>query len=429
MTLSNMSVKQIGDKLKKKEISAVELTKVYLGRIKKEDPKKECFVTLWEAKALRQAGTFQKKQDKNGLLSFLAGIPCGLQDHICTENLSTEAGSVILKNFIPPYNATVVEKILDRLGIPLGKLRMSEFGMNPDPIQCGAAQSVSKGWTVYSLGSDVFGSVSIASVFWNIAGLRPTHGLVSRYGLIASSSLDQIGIFANRVEDCAAVLSEIAGQDPRDPLSASFTVPDYTTYLRKGVRGLKIGFLAGAEDDAKVFEKQGAEVKEVTLSLLSYIRPIYDILFSAEASSALGRYDGIKYGYRSSHGNNLSELYTRSRGEAFGSEAKKYVLAGTHILSSEQREIYNKALKGRYLIAKESEDLFTHFDVLLMKGNPKEDDLCLLPALTGMPALTVPKGSRSENGFYGIRLMANRFQEGLLFQAGHLYRSETGGAT
>ncbi len=472
MDLTKTNIKQMAEKLRSKEISVPELTRAYLDKIRLNDNKYGCYITVCEEYALEQAEKVQKKIDEKIEISTLAGIPCGIKDNMCTEGILTTCASKMLYNFIPPYTATAVKRLFEHDGIMLGKLNMDEFSMGsttensyykktknpydttkvPGGSSGGPAAAVAADLAVFALGSDTGGSIRQPASFCGVTGLKPTYGAVSRYGLIAfASSLDQIGPLTKNVEDCAIVMNAIAGKDKMDATSADITHPDYTKYLIDDVKGLKIAlpkeyFAEGVNPQvadtikqaAHKYEKLGAYCEEVSLPLTGYAIPAYYIISSAEASSNLARYDGVKYGYRSDDYEDLTDLYKKSRSEGFGPEVKRRIMLGTYALSSGYYDAYyKKALKVRTLIMEEFNRIFEKYDLILgpvspvtaygigeKSDNPLEmymgDIFTVSVNIAGLPAMSVPAGF--VNGLpVGMQLIAKPFNESILIRAGYTF--------
>ena len=363
-----MTAASLSEKLRKKECSAVEITRSVLEQIEKTEDKIGSFVTVCEEQALKKAEEVDRKIAAGEALSSLAGIPIGVKDNICTKDVLTTCSSKMLYNFVPPYDATVVSRLKQADAVIIGKCNMDEFAMgsscetsyfkktkNPwDPAYVpggssgGSAACVSAGEAVLSLGSDTGGSIRQPSSFCGVTGIKPTYGTVSRYGLIAyGSSLDQIGPIAKDVTDCATILEAIASHDVKDSTSVQREDYDFTTALVDDVRGMKIGiprdyFGDGLDPEvkaavlgaAKKLEEKGAIVEEFDLSLVEYAIPAYYVIACAEASSNLARFDGVKYGYRTEQYDGLHNMYKKTRSEGFGAEAKRRIMLGSFVLSS-----------------------------------------------------------------------------------------------
>ncbi len=459
MELYELTVHELQEKLQRKEITKLDITESYLKRIEEKEPKVEAFITKPE----KSEGDF-------------TGIPIGIKDNICTKNIKTTCASRMLENFISPYNATVVEK-LEEEGIQVfGKLNMDEFAMGgsteysyfkktknpwnlskvPGGSSGGSAAAVAADMVPWALGSDTGGSIRQPASFCGVVGLKPTYGLVSRYGLVAfASSLDQIGPITKDVTDCAMLLNIIAGHDEKDSTSAKREKIDYIKILDKNIKGMKIGIPKeyigeGINEEvkqaiinvAKKYEKMGATVEECELSIAEYSLATYYIIACAEASSNLGRFDGIRYGYRSENFTNLKELYKNSRSEGFGEEVKRRIILGTYVLSSGYYDAYyKKAQKVRTLVKKQFEKLFEKYDILLTptapttafgigekSNNPLEmylADLCTVSInIAGLPAMSVPCGIDTSGLPIGAQLIGKAFNEATILKAGYALEQE-----
>ncbi len=464
-----LSIKELNKKLAAKEISAAELTKYYLDRAKKLDTKYESFVTFNE-NALVQASAIPH------INNILAGIPLGIKDNINTKGLRTTCSSKMLENYVPPYNATVMEKLNSKNIVNIGKLNMDEFAMgsstessfykktkNPHDVtkvpggsSGGSAASVAARQVVAALGSDTGGSIRQPAAFCGVVGMKPTYGLVSRYGLIAfASSLDQIGPISTTVEDNAILMESIAGADSRDSTSnQNLGKIDYTSKLAAGVKGKKIGvirdlmseqinpqILEKVNNAVKILEKNGAVVDYIDMPNLKYGLSVYYIIAPAEASANLARFDGVRFGYRSPNGKNLNEMYEFTRAEGFGSEVKRRIMLGTYTLSSGFYDAYYlKAQKVRKLIADEFHRAFSQFDLLISpttpttafgfdaKSSPLEmylADICTIPTnLAGIPTISIPVGFDDANLPVGMQIFGNAWQEELIYQASYVVEQE-----
>jgi aspartyl-tRNA(Asn)/glutamyl-tRNA(Gln) amidotransferase subunit A len=409
MELFDLSAHELADLLKKRELTAIDITGAIIKRIHQVDEDVRSYVTLSEEDALEAAREIDENWSRRDAVSPLAGIPMGLKDNICTKGVRTTCSSRMLERFIPPYSATVADRLTEAGAVLMGKLNMDEFAMGsttessyffpshnpwdlarvPGGSSGGSAAAVAAGEAVYALGSDTGGSVRQPAAFCGIVGLKPTNGLVSRNGVVAfASSLDTVGPLTKDVRDCALVLNAIAGHDPLDSTSYPMETPDYTTYLTGEIKGKKIGIIREMIDkglDAGIarvfknavnkFEELGAVVEECSLPTAESSVPIYHIISSAEASSNLARFDGVRYGYRAvpekGKDYSLEEMYMKTRGEGFGSEVKRRILMGTYVLSSGCYEkYYLKAAKVRTLIRQDFQRLFQHFDALITPTTP-----------------------------------------------------------
>lgn len=472
-SICEMTAHEIREAYNKKELTVQEVTKAFLDNIKEKDEDIKAYITVCEEAAMKKAEEVQAMFDEGKEMGPLAGIPIAIKDNICTKGVKTTCASKMLENFIPPYDATVMKKIYETNAIVLGKTNMDEFAMGssnensaffktrnphnlnkvPGGSSGGSAATVSGNLAVISLGSDTGGSIREPASFCGVVGMKPTYGLVSRYGLVAfASSLDQIGPFSKDVTDNAILLTAISGHDEMDSTSAKLENKDYTKSLINDVKGLKIGvpkeyFGKGINDEVrsaleKAIEKYkelGAVVEECSLPTTEYALPTYYIIADAEASSNLGRYDGIRYGYRTENFESLKDIYKNSRTEGFGEEVKRRIILGTYVLSSGYYDAYyKKAQKVRTLLKKGFEDAFEKYDVLLTptvptvafdigakSDNPLEmymtDILTVSINIAGVPAISIPCGKDSEGMPIGMQLIAKHFNEDILYRAAYTY--------
>lgn len=477
MTFTNKTALEIGQMIKNKEVSSVEVTKSMLANIKERDEKVNAFVSVFEDEAIKQAEEVQAKIDAGELTSPLAGVPMAIKDNICTKDRLTTCGSKMLHNFKPPYNATVTEKLESAGAIVLGKLNMDEFAMGgstetsyfgatgnpwdvtrvPGGSSGGSAAAVAAEEVTYALGSDTGGSIRQPCSFCGVSGIKPTYGAVSRYGLVAfASSLDQIGPVGRDIKDCAEVLSVISGPDAKDSTSVKRPVFDFSTCFDGNLKGMKIGiptnyFGKGLDEDVKksvleaaeTLKKLGAEIEEFEMNIVDYAIPTYYVLACAEASSNLSRYDGIKYGYRKRDCEDLMEVYLTSRSEGFGMEVKRRIMLGSFVLSSGYYDAYyNKSLKVRGLIKKSFDEAFKKYDMILSPvapttaykiGENSSDPLKMYLGdiytvsvnLAGIPAVSVPCGFGSNGMPIGMQLIGNAFDESKLVRAAYAFQRET----
>lgn len=468
-----MTAYEIREKYDKKELTVVEVIKSFLDRIKIEDSQIKAYITICEDEALKKAKEIQERFDHGENLGPLAGIPIAIKDNICTKGIKTTCASKMLENFIPPYDATVIENIKESNAIILGKLNMDEFAMGgstensaffktKNPINLnkvpggssgGSAAAVAGNMAVMTLGSDTGGSIREPASFCGIVGLKPTYGLVSRYGLVAfASSLDQIGPLSKNVYDNALMLNIIAGHDDMDSTSVRFEKKDYTKSLINDVNGIKIGipkeyFDDGINEEVKIalnkaiekYKELGAIVEECSLPITKYALPTYYIIACAEASANLGRFDGIRYGYRTKKYNNLQDIYKNSRSEGFGAEVKRRIILGTYVLSSGYYDAYyKKAQKIRTIIKNEFIEAFKTYDVILTPTvptvafdigskieNPVEmymTDLLTVPInIVGVPAISIPCGKDKDGMPIGMQLIAKHFNEEILYRVAYTY--------
>jgi len=478
LSLCKKTAHELHELLNKKEISSQELTKSVFARIDQVEDEIHAFVLHIEKdQALERAQEVDELIARGERLSPLAGIPMALKDNMCTKGVPTTCSSKILRGFVPPYDATVADKMREAQAILIGKVNMDEFAMgsstensayfstkNPWNLNCvpggssgGSAASVAADEAIFALGSDTGGSIRQPAAFCGVVGLKPTYGYVSRYGLIAyASSLDQIGPVTKDVTDCALVLNAIAGHDPKDSTSAEVSVPDFREFLTGEIKGMKIGipkeyFGEGLETGVKdavlaaiqELEKLGAEVEEVSMPHTEYALPAYYLIASAEASSNLARYDGVRYGYRSDDAQDIVTMFKKSRSEGFGPEVKRRIMLGTYALSSGYYDAYYlKALKVRTLIKQDFDQAFEKYDLLVAPTSPsvafkcgeKVDDplamymmdVCTIPInLAGIPAISLPCGF-SQGMPIGLQMMGKAFGEGTILKAAYAYEQSAG---
>ena len=473
MDITELTVHELQDKLENKEITVTDITKAYIENIKKKEEKIGAFVTILEDEALKNAEEIQNKIESGEIKNSLAGIPIGIKDNICTKGVKTTCSSKMLENFISPYDATVMEKINAENMVMLGKLNMDEFAMGgsteysyfhvtrnpwnlnkvPGGSSGGSAAAVAANLVPWALGSDTGGSIREPASFCGVVGLKPTYGLVSRYGLVVfASSLDQIGPITKDVKDCAMLLNVIAGHDEKDSTSANVEKQDYVKALKNDVKGLKIGvpkefFGEGINQEVKEslekaiekYKELGAEVEECSLDIAKYSLAAYYIIACAEASSNLGRFDGIRYTYRTKEFSNLKELYKKTRSEGFGPEVKRRIILGTYVLSSGYYDAYyKKAQKVRTLVMNEFKKAFEKYDILLTptsptvafdigskSNNPLEmylADICTVSInIAGLPAISIPCGKDTEGMPIGMQLIGKRFDEQAILNAAYTF--------
>ena len=471
--LLNLTIVQLREMLKKKEISSVELTEYYLERMSRIDNEIKAYVRPTEEIALEMAKEADEKITR-GEEAPLLGIPLGIKDILCTKGIETTCASNILKGFIPPYDATVMKKLKEAGYVHLGKLNMDEFAMGsstensafqttrnpwdtariPGGSSGGSAAAVASGLCVASLGTDTGGSIRQPAGLCGVIGMKPTYGRVSRYGLIAfASSLDQIGPFSRTVSDCATMLNVIAGYDPMDSTSIPEPVPDYHSFLGKDLEGIRIGMPAeyaieGIEDDVKknyeeslkVLEEQGAALVDISLPHTPHAVATYYIICTAEASSNLARYDGVKYGLRE-EGKDIIDMYKNTRNKGFGPEVKRRIILGTYVLSSGYYDAYyRKAGKVRTLIRRDFDAAFASCDLIVTPVSPTtafktgeriEDpltmylsDIFTIPVnLAGLPAVSIPGGFDSGGLPTGLHIIGKALDEGPILRAAHVFES------
>lgn len=478
MDITGLTVHELMDKLEKKELSSEEITQAYVDRISEKEKNVNAFVTTTCEDALKKAKEVDAKRANGEKATSFAGIPIGIKDNLCTKGVKTTCSSKMLENFVAPYDATVVEKLNEEEIISLGKLNMDEFAMGasteysyfkktsnpwnlsrvPGGSSGGSAAAVAAELVPWALGSDTGGSIRQPASFCGVVGLKPTYGLVSRYGLVAfASSLDQIGPITKDVRDAALLLNIIAGHDERDTTSYDMPKKDYTKALTGDIKGLKIGvpkefFGEGIDQEVKeklqeaiaTYKELGAEIEEFSLNIAEYALATYYIIACAEASSNLGRFDGIRYGHRTENFTDLKELYRNSRSEGFGAEVKRRIILGTYVLSSGYYDAYyKKAQKVRTLVKNEFDKAFAKYDVLLTptsptvafelgtrKNNPLEmylADICTVSVnIAGLPGISIPCGVNSEGMPVGMQLIGNRFEEEKILNTAYAFEKEFG---
>ncbi|MCX5811712.1 MAG: Asp-tRNA(Asn)/Glu-tRNA(Gln) amidotransferase subunit GatA [Proteobacteria bacterium] len=472
--LLDLDIKALGEMLRKKEISSVELTGFYLDRIKRYDGELLSYIKVTEDTAMDMARQADAKIAK-GEEGRLLGIPLGMKDILCTQGIETTCASQILKGYIPPYDATIIKKLKEEGFVLLGKLNMDEFAMgsstenssvqitkNPWDLTCipggssgGSTSATSSGLCAASLGTDTGGSIRQPAGLCGVVGLKPTYGRVSRYGLIAfASSLDQIGPVTRNVTDCAAMMNIIAGYDPMDSTSIPEPVPDYTEYLGRDVKGMKIGipkeyFMEGIEQDVRsavenavsFFVRNGASVVDITLPHTEYAVAVYYIVCTAEASSNLARYDGVKYGLRVD-GKDIIDMYKKTRLKGFGKEVVRRIILGTYVLSSGYYDAYyRKAGQVRTLIRRDFDEAFNACDIIVTPVSPTtafkigektEDpltmylsDIFTIPVnLAGLPAMSVPCGFDNAGLPIGLQIIGKPLDETGIMQAAYMLETE-----
>ena len=473
--LTERTIFEHAEALRKKEYSSVQLTQAYLEQIDKKDKTIGAYITVTADRAIESAKAFDEGRCSDSEISPLAGIPCGIKDNMCTKGIKTTCASKMLGGYIPPYSAHVVEKLEKSGAVILGKLNMDEFAMGsttensafkvcrnpldtdrvPGGSSGGSAAAVAAREAVYTLGSDTGGSIRQPASFCGVVGMKPTYGSVSRYGLVAfASSLDQIGPITSTVLDNALVLNAIVGHDKRDATSVKRVYNDFTADIKNGVKGMKIGvpeefFGEGISDDVRkavlaatdTYRALGAELVSVSMPSIDYALSAYYVISSAEASSNLARFDGVRYGYRCDDYSNIDELYRKSRSEGFGSEVKKRIMLGTFALSSGYYDAYyKKALQVRSLVRKDFDEAFGKCDFIISPvaptvaykiGEKTGDSLQMymgdaysVPVnIAGIPALTLPCGIGEGGMPVGMQLIGPAFSEGLLYRAVFAFES------
>ena len=473
MSLTSLTAVELGRKIKAKEVTAVEAMKAVLEQIKKSEGTVNAYVTVDEEGALKRAEEVQKKIDAGELEGPLAGVPVAIKDNMCTEGMLTTCSSKILGNFIPTYTSEAVLNLEKAGAVIIGKTNMDEFAMGsttetsaygvtrnpwntehvPGGSSGGSCAAVAAEECFFALGSDTGGSIRQPSSFCGVTGLKPTYGTVSRYGLIAyGSSLDQIGPVAKDVTDCAVILEAIASHDTKDSTSVERKDLDFTSALVDDVKGMKIGsprdyFGAGIDPEvkeavlnaAKVLEEKGASVEEFDLSLVDYAIPAYYVIASAEASSNLARFDGIKYGYRTKEYEGLHNMYKKTRSEGFGAEVKRRIMLGSFVLSSGYYDAYYlKALRTKALIKQAFDKAFEKYDVILGPAAPTTapklgeslsdpikmylgDIYTISVNLAGLPGISVPCGYDGKGLPIGLQLIGDCFKEKNIIRAAYTF--------
>lgn len=471
------SIRELHHQLVQKERSAVEITQAALDQIQALEPKLRSFLHLTPERALQQARGIDAQIAAGDAVGLLAGIPLALKDNICTNGVRTTCASKILENFVPPYDATVASRIAAAGAITVGKTNLDEFAMGsstensafqvtanpwdlervPGGSSGGSAAAVAGGECPIALGSDTGGSIRQPASFCGVVGMKPTYGLVSRYGLVAfASSLDQIGPFATTVEDAAILLEAIAGYDPKDSTSLKVDIPNYAAQLKPELApGTKVGVITetmgeGLDPEVKKavtaaiaqLEELGADVREISCPQFSYGLPTYYIIAPSEASANLARYDGVRYGFRDPSGEDLVDMYMKTRAEGFGPEVKRRIIIGTYALSAGYYDAYYlKAQKVRTLIKQDFERAFEEVDVLVSPTSPTTSfkagaksaplsmyllDLMTIPVnLAGLPALSLPCGFDTAGLPIGLQIIGGVLQEQTVFQVAHAYEQAT----
>lgn len=477
MEILSLTAVELGKKIKAGEISVADATKAVLDQAEAVEAEINSFVTLDREGALKQAEEIQKKIDDGTLTGPLAGVPVAIKDNMCIEGQVTTCSSKILYNFKPTYSSEAVVNLKKAGAVIIGKTNMDEFAMGsttetshfgptknphntahvPGGSSGGSCAAVAAGECYYALGSDTGGSIRQPSSFCGVVGLKPTYGTVSRYGLVAyGSSLDQIGPVAKDVTDCATILEAIASKDSKDSTSVEREDYDFTSALVDDVKGMKIGIptdyfgegldadvAKAIKDAAAVLESKGAIVEEFNLSLVEYAIPAYYVIASAEASSNLERFDGVKYGYRTEEYDGLHSMYKKTRSEGFGAEVKRRIMLGSFVLSSGYYDAYYlKALRTKALIKKAFDKAFEKYDMILGPAAPTTapelgkslsdplkmylgDIYTISVNLAGLPGMSVPVGKDGKGLPIGMQLIGDSFQEKKLIQAAYTYECAT----
>jgi aspartyl-tRNA(Asn)/glutamyl-tRNA(Gln) amidotransferase subunit A len=473
MDLSLLTIDQARSAVQEGRTSARALAEAYYAKIESDDPKIGAYLTLSKERAMAKAAEIDGLAAKGEKLPPLGGVPVGIKDVMVTKGVRSTAGSKILGNYVPPYDCTAVARLEAAGAVVLGKLNCDEFAMGssnensawkpvhnprdlsrvPGGSSGGSAACVAADMAVVALGSDTGGSIRQPASFCGVVGLLPTYGRVSRYGLIAfASSLDHIGPLAKTVKDAAIVLRTIAGRDPMDATSAEVPVPDYVADLEKPVRGMKIGIAKeylgeGLHDEVRSavevaiqkLASLGCEIVEISLPHTAYAVPAYYIVATAEASSNLARFDGVRYGYRAKNGRTLAEMYRQSRNQGFGAEVKRRIMLGTYALSAGYYDAYYlKAQKVRTLLARDFDEAFQKVDAIVTPTSPTaafklgekvDDPLAMYLAdiytvtadLAGIPGISVPCGETREKLPIGLQILGRHFDEATVLRVAHAY--------
>lgn len=478
MSILECTATELAEKIRQKEVSAIDATKAVLEQIEKCEPIYNCYVTVDKEGALKRAEEIQKKIDNGELAGPLAGVPVAIKDNMCTEGMLTTCSSKILGNFIPTFSSEAVLNLEKAGAVILGKTNMDEFAMGsttetsafgetknpwntehvPGGSSGGSAAAVAANECFYALGSDTGGSIRQPAGYCGVVGMKPTYSTVSRYGLIAyGSSLDQIGPLCKDVKDCATILEIISSHDTKDSTSVERKDTDFTSALVDDVKGMKIGiprdyFGEGLDAEvkdavlkaAKVLEEKGAIVEEFDLSLVEYAIPAYYTIAAAEASSNLERFDGIKYGYRTEDYTDLHNMYKKTRSEGFGAEVKRRIMLGSFVLSSGYYDAYYlKALRVKALIKKAFDEAFARYDVILGPVAPTTapklgeslsdpikmylgDIYTISVNLAGLPGICLPCGIDSKGLPIGLQLIGDCFKEKNIIQTAYAYEQARG---
>ncbi|NLY55779.1 MAG: Asp-tRNA(Asn)/Glu-tRNA(Gln) amidotransferase subunit GatA [Firmicutes bacterium] len=471
MSLFDRTAHELGEMLRRREVSAVEVTEAVLKRVESVDPVVKAYLTTTPELARAMARAVDSRLQRGEELPPLAGIPMGLKDNFSTTGVRTTCASKMLEHYVPPFDCTVYQKLMHQMSPLIGKHNMDEFAMGsstetsaffpthnpwdlervPGGSSGGSAAAVAAGEAIFALGTDTGGSIRQPAAFCGVVGLKPTYGRVSRSGVVPfASSLDHIGPITKTVTDAALVLNAIAGHDPGDSTTVKREVPDYTSFLKDDVRGLRIGlpqefFAEGLDPEikegifatVKQLEAAGAQVVEVSLPHAQATEAVYYLVASAECSSNLARYDGVRFGYRSSTAPDVQTMYKHTRGEAFGLMVKRRILLGTYALITGNYDVYyRKAMQVRTLIVRDFERAFEQCDVLISSTTPTPaykmgekskdpvalalSDLFTIPAnLAAIPAISVPGGYTKEGLPYGLQIMGPAFGEGRVLQVAY----------
>ncbi|MBI5811044.1 MAG: Asp-tRNA(Asn)/Glu-tRNA(Gln) amidotransferase subunit GatA [Deltaproteobacteria bacterium] len=477
MNMTGLTIHEISERLSRKEVSSVELTKAFLKRISEIDGKLQTYITVTPSASLNAAQMADKRLSAGKDITPLTGVPISVKDIFCTKGIRTTCASRMLEGFIPPYDAAVVKKLKDAGAVILGKNNMDEFAMGsstensaffptlnpwstdsvPGGSSGGSAASVAASLSAASMGTDTGGSIRQPAACCGVTGLKPTYGRVSRYGMIVfASSLDQAGPLTKDVTDAALMLNAIAGHDPLDSTSINATVPDYETFLKKDIKGLKVGipkeyFIEGMDKEVSnavnealsILKRAGAETVPVTLPHTEYAVSVYYLVATAEASSNLARYDGVKYGMRAAGAENLLDMYKKTRDAGFGREVKRRIMLGTYALSAGYYDAYyKKASQVRALIKRDFDEAFKSCDVIAtptaptaaFKLNEKvadpltmylSDIFTISCNLAGIPGISIPCGFTKGGLPIGLQILGRHLDEGTVLKAAFAFEQAT----
>jgi aspartyl-tRNA(Asn)/glutamyl-tRNA(Gln) amidotransferase subunit A len=477
MQLYSLTIHQLHDLLIRREVTSKQLTEAIFKRIREVDQKIGAYLLLTEEEAFQQSQEIDKRISDGKPIGDLAGIPIGIKDILCTKGIETTCASKILSGYIPFYDATVIKKLKNEGAVFVGKLNMDEFAMGsstensgfqitrnpwdlsriPGGSSGGSAAAVGADECIAALGTDTGGSIRQPAACCGVVGMKPTYGRVSRYGLIAfASSLDQVGPLTKDVVDCAIMMNGISGYDPLDSTSVNIDVPDYKKFLINDIKGIKIGipeeyFIEGMDPDVgkaieeaiRIFENLGARVVRISLPHTKYAVAIYYIICTAEASSNLARYDGVKYGFRTKSYRDLMDMYLKTRAEGFGQEVKRRIILGTYVLSAGYYEAYyRKASQVRTLMRQDFDEAFKDVEVIITPTTPTPafkigekvkdplqmylSDIYTIPVnLAGIPAISIPCGFSRENLPIGLQIIGNHFEEGKILKVAYCFEQNT----
>jgi len=477
MQLYSLTIHQLHDLLIRREVTSKQLTEAIFKRIREVDQKIGAYLLLTEEEAFQQSQEIDKRISDGKPIGDLAGIPIGIKDILCTKGIETTCASKILSGYIPFYDATVIKKLRNEGAVFVGKLNMDEFAMGsstensgfqitrnpwdlsriPGGSSGGSAAAVGADECIAALGTDTGGSIRQPAACCGVVGMKPTYGRVSRYGLIAfASSLDQVGPLTKDVVDCAIMMNGISGYDPLDSTSVNIDVPDYKKFLINDIKGIKIGipeeyFIEGMDPDVgkaieeaiRIFENLGARVVRISLPHTKYAVAIYYIICTAEASSNLARYDGVKYGFRTKSYRDLMDMYLKTRAEGFGQEVKRRIILGTYVLSAGYYEAYyRKASQVRTLMRQDFDEAFKDVEVIITPTTPTPafkigekvkdplqmylSDIYTIPVnLAGIPAISIPCGFSRENLPIGLQIIGNHFEEGKILKVAYCFEQNT----